>query len=304
MNNLSFWRWPEDATPSFWSVFLTALLVVSAYVGFGQLPLTWALYDEFGSSLGYLSIGQMASTLGKNFFLTLIMLPFILCLVAAAFGIRYIHKLPLGWFFNGEKDFKLDFKRIGFAAVLTILVMGIGLFYELGTGHSLEWNFKGESFWLLLLISLTLIPLQTTCEELLFRSYLFKLLSTSFRPLISILLTGILFGCMHLSNPEIDVLGKEAVLFYIWSGIFMGIMTHLDNRLELAIGYHAMNNIFASILVTNSWQAFQTDALFLDTSPPEIGLDFYLTLFLWQPIILVIFGRSYKWKWSRLWNDN
>lgn len=39
-------------------------------------------------------------------------------------------------------------------------------------------------------------------------------------------------------------------------------MALMDDGLELSMGYHAINNIFAALILTNEWQAFQTDALF------------------------------------------
>ncbi|MCF6287212.1 MAG: hypothetical protein L3K26_18820 [Candidatus Hydrogenedentes bacterium] len=73
-------------------------------------------------------------------------------------------------------------------------------------------------------------------------------------------------------------------------------MTQMDGGIELSIGYHAVNNIFAALILTNDWQAFQTDALFIDRSPPAFGLESWLTLLLIQPLILFIFAKKYKWK--------
>jgi len=113
---------------------------------------------------------------------------------------------------------------------------------------------------------------------------------------VSILITGVLFGLLHGANPEVAKIGYELLIYYIASGVFLGVVTHMDDGLELGMGYHAANNLFAALIVTNDWQAFHTDAIFIDHSPPEFGWDALLTLAVIQPILLLIFARIYKWK--------
>jgi hypothetical protein len=54
-------------------------------------------------------------------------------------------------------------------------------------------------------------------------------------------------------------------------------------------------------MITNNWQAFQTDAIFLDTSIPSFGLDSIVTLAVIQPAMLLLFSKLYTWKnWKKL----
>jgi hypothetical protein len=54
-------------------------------------------------------------------------------------------------------------------------------------------------------------------------------------------------------------------------------------------------------MITNNWQAFQTDAVFIDTSIPSFGLDSIVTLAIIQPALLILFSRIFKWKnWKKL----
>jgi hypothetical protein len=69
----------------------------------------------------------------------------------------------------------------------------------------------------------------------------------------------------------------------------------MDDGLELSMGYHAVNNLFAALILTNSWQAFQTDALFIDPTPPSFGWDNYVTLLIIQPLMLFVFSKKYNW---------
>jgi len=95
-------------------------------------------------------------------------------------------------------------------------------------------------------------------------------------------------------------IGYILIVFYISTGLFLGIMSQMDGGIELSMGYHAINNIFASVILTNKWQAFQTDALFIDNTPPAFGLETWLTIILIQPLLLFLFSKVYRWKdWKK-----
>lgn len=271
---------------------------MSVFIGIGQIPLVLTLLkstlnDTFSGSL---SQNDMAEILGSNLFLSLLLIPFVLGFLALIFSIKYIHKSETLLFFTSRSKF--DWKRVFLSFSSWFLLMSVMTTFAFFTNDTLKWNFNSNTFFVLLLICVFLLPLQTTCEELLFRSYLFKNLTIISQPIARILICGILFGLMHWANPEIEILGKIALLFYVWNGIFLGLLTHFDNGLELSVGYHAANNIFAALVVTNNWQALQTDALFLDTSAPVLGWEIGLTMLLWQPILFFFFKWKYKWSWQ------
>ena len=165
------------------------------------------------------------------------------------------------------------------------------------TGAELKWNFNPNSFIMLVGISFFIIPLQTSFEELFFRGYLIQSFGRRFNtPLFPMLLSGVIFGLMHFSNPEVNVLGTGILGYYILTGIFTSLMAVMDEGLELGIGFHAANNIFGCLIVTNHWQVFQTDALWMDMSEPKIGFDLIITLLIFFPLMLFIFAKKYKWK--------
>jgi membrane protease YdiL (CAAX protease family) len=175
--------------------------------------------------------------------------------------------------------------------------MGAFLALTIYTSDQITWNLKAETFLPLLLISLFLVPLQTTCEEVLFRGYLFQGFGSIFKKgWFAVLITGLLFGLMHGANPEVEKLGYGILVYYIGTGLFLGILTLMDDGIELSMGYHAVNNVFATLIITNEWQAFQTDALFMDHSKPTFGWDSLLTIFLIQPLLLLLFSKLYAWK--------
>src|SRR5690606_9580427 len=98
-------------------------------------------------------------------------------------------------------------------------------------------------------------------------------------------------------------IGFKMMVFYIGTGLFMGIMTLLDDGLELALGFHFANNFIAAILVTSDFSVLQTDAIFKYTGAIDTEALFNETLIsmaITYPLILIVLGKVYKWKWERL----
>jgi membrane protease YdiL (CAAX protease family) len=175
-------------------------------------------------------------------------------------------------------------------------IMGLSLLFAVQFSDTVEWHFNSDAFIPLLLISLLLVPIQTTCEEVLFRGYLLQLFGSSFKSAwLSVLATSILFGLIHAGNPEIDYLGYIALLYYILTGVFLAVLAVMDEGLELSMGFHAANNIFGALIVTNDWQAFQTEALFIDHAQPNFGIEMVLSLVVIQPLLLLLYARIFKW---------
>ena len=82
---------------------------------------------------------------------------------------------------------------------------------------------------------------------------------------------------------------------YLGTGLFLGVITLMDDGMELALGFHAANNLIGALLVTSNWTAFQTNSILKDVSEPTLGFDVILPVVLIYPILLLIFGRKYKW---------
>ena len=114
---------------------------------------------------------------------------------------------------------------------------------------------------------------------------------------IPLLITSLVFGLMHISNPEVDKLGPVVMIYYIGTGLFLGVMTLMDEGMELALGFHAANNLFTALLVTADWTAFQTHSVLKDLSDPQnAGLtDIIIPVFVIFPILLYVFSKKYNW---------
>ena len=124
-----------------------------------------------------------------------------------------------------------------------------------------------------------------------------KIYSGLKRNITPLIITSVVFGLLHIANPEVDKLGPIIMVYYIGTGLFLGIMTLMDEGLELSLGFHAANNLFTALLVTADWTAFQTHSIFKDLSDPETAgfMDIFLPVFVMFPIILFILSKIYKW---------
>jgi hypothetical protein len=72
-------------------------------------------------------------------------------------------------------------------------------------------------------------------------------------------------------------------------------MTLMDEGLELAIGFHAANNLFTALLVTADWTAFQTHSILKYTGEPSVMSNVYIPVLVIYPLIILVFAKIYKW---------
>jgi len=211
------------------------------------------------------------------------------------FAVVKIHKRPIISLITSRK--KIDWNRIfyGFTLWFGITLTTIIIDYSLSPENYIL-NFKALPFLILLIVSFIMMPIQTSFEELLFRGYLIQGLGVVFKnAFVPLFVTSIIFGLLHIFNPEYDKLGPLVMVYYIGTGFLFGITTLMDEGTELSLGMHAANNIVASIFVTTNWTVFQTDALLIDTSEPNISFEMVLPVFIIYPLVLIIFSKKYGW---------
>lgn len=131
-----------------------------------------------------------------------------------------------------------------------LLLVGETIFKWIMEPSDIEFVFPGISYLWPLLVGLILLPLQTSSEELLFRGAIPQTLSTMFRnPVVVVVVSGVLFGAAHLSNPEAQQNPLVALAGYSVAGIGWGWVTYKSGGLELAIGAHTINNFYALFIV-------------------------------------------------------
>lgn len=270
------------------------VLIVLGYI-VGQIPLGIALVLKQFDVEKIEDQRYLLDFLGSNLFLFLVLISFLTAFVILLVSVKFILKRKILTIFTLRE--KLDWKRIFLSFFIWFTVLGILHFILYISTKQYSWNLNPSTFISLLLLSLFLIPIQTTCEELVFRGYFMQIGGQYLKKgYLAIIFSGVLFGLMHGSNPEVEAIGKIALLYYISSGLFLGILTVLDDGIELSMGYHFANNFFACLIVTSNWQVLQTDAIFMSHLPPAMGWDSFLTMFLIQPLLILFFAKIYRWK--------
>ena len=273
--------------------YLTGSLVVILFSFLGQAPMFLFFSAETSSSSNPFNY---FSHLDSNLTLLLFLIPSLIAFFGFLFVIKYIHKQSLKSVTTVRKH--IDVKRIIFGfrfwGILSVLVFGASLIIS---PENYQWNFELHPFLTMFIIASLLIPFQSALEEWIFRGYLMQGFATMTRSrLLSLLLTSIIFGSLHILNPEIDKLGYGLLVYYIGSGLFFGILALMDEGIELAIGIHLANNLITAILVTADWTAFQTASLYKDVSTPSLIVELSLSLLLLYPLSILILARKYRWK--------
>jgi len=235
------------------------------------------------------------TALDANMTLFLTLLSFVIGLVALVFWVKKVHKQPMLSLTNTRK--KVDWGRVlfGFGLIaITTIVLTLIDYYQRPEDYVLQFDLV--PFLILALIAVLMLPLQTSFEEYLFRGYLMQGIGVwSRNRWLPLLLTSVVFGLMHALNPEVEKLGYIIMVFYIGTGLLLGIMTLMDDGMELALGFHAGNNMVAALLVTADWTAFQTPSILKDISEPTAGVDILLPVLVVYPIFLGIMAWRYKW---------
>ncbi|GGG05592.1 abortive infection protein [Dokdonia pacifica] len=192
---------------------------------------------------------------------------------------------------------KIDLKRVFFSCSL-VVIYTVGSFaiayYFSPEDYVLQ--FDPLKFTILFIVSLILFPFQIGLEEWLFRGYLMQQVGIMVRNRwFPLLLTSVLFGIFHSANPEVAEMGPIIMVYYIGTGLLLGIMTLMDDGLELALGFHFGNNFLAATLVTAEYSALQTDAIYKTVASPGTGLEIVIPVLIIYPIFLLILGKKYKW---------
>jgi uncharacterized protein len=285
----------------------TLLLVIVGYVG-GSMP--YAIFATIFASTSNLPIDERNTAVEKmdlvaigmdlNVGLILLVLIFAFTLLALWVGVTKVHGKKFSTIVSTRKP--LDWGRILFAFGVwfgfSTLVEVLAYFAD----PSLYiWQFEPSKFFPLILISLFLLPIQTSTEEFLCRGYLMQGISlfSKYR-WIPLIVTACIFGSLHGSNPEVAQFGTAKMMtYYIGTGLFLGMLALMDDGLELPLGIHAANNVYGSLAVSFSGSVLQTPALFrlkeMNVDLMIIGFFSIATVTWW------IFSKKYGWHdWSKV----
>ena len=258
---------PFRGKNAFWRYFVGVVAPFIAANVIGALPLAAVIITRTleGSPMpqkgGMPDFEAMGINLNVGFVLNII--PFLLGLLTIILLVKPLHNRSFQTVVNGGR--KTRWGRLFMAALVWIVVSAVWMIYSLKSDPgNFRINNTSTSLIVLAILALTLIPFQAAFEEILFRGYLMQGFAVLARNRwIPIVVTSLLFGLMHGLNPEVQQYGFLTMMpQYIFFGLVFAVLTMFDDGIEMAIGAHAANNIFLSVLITHDDMALQTPALY------------------------------------------
>ena len=273
------------------------IFIIFIFTQIGSIPFVVAIFNKVGiEGAANLDPAKMMTILENSnltFFYTL--LTFFVGFIGFLIVIKYLHNQSFVSVTTSRKS--IDYKRVltSFSVISLILFFyTISSFYALPDEYIIQFNLN--DFLILMLIAVIFIPIQTSLEEYVFRGYLMQgfgvLAKNKWVPLF---LTSFLFGMLHYYNPEIMKLGSILLVHYIATGLFLGIITLMDEGMELALGFHAGNNLIIALMVTSDWTVFQTSSIFKYIGEPNaIYMSLFSTVIIY-PLLLFYFSKKYNW---------
>lgn len=239
----------HEGRNAWWRYALGVVIIAFFWLVPGYLPL-FALAgagDEIDPLLAFVAI---------NFSI-------LMMLAGLAVTMKFIHHRPL--LSLVAPDSRIDWRRIGRGAtVWVVMAAAISVIEHLLYPGRYYLSFDPERFAPFLAAVLVLTPAQCATEELVFRGYALQGLGLlTRRPAVIAAASGFVFTLPHLMNPEV---GQHGTLImaanYFVLGLLLASVTLRDGRLELAIGLHAVNNVFLALVANYEGSALMTESIF------------------------------------------
>ncbi len=286
---------------TFWRYLIMIVAIFAATNTIGAIPLLIsisikavsdpALLDTIAANPNDLSV----LGLNPNIYLLEMIFPFIIGLLAFVLLLKPLNEKTLKQVINGTATFRWN--RLFISAAVWALFSAIYLFVSIKLDPSnYSLNNTSKTLIPLIIISVLLIPFQSAWEELIFRGYLMQgftvWLKNRWSPVI---ITSVLFALMHIINPEIKEYGFWNMMpQYLLFGLIFGVITILDDGVEAAIGAHAANNVFLSVMLTTKSSALQTPAIYEQHN--YYPMTELLTVLAMGILILVVLKLLFRWK--------
>ena len=256
------WRWIFGTLfiVTTWQVLGLALTFLLASYFDLDVELLFSTADEDLAAIRALPAWSSAAT---------VLISFLPLFIATLLAYRIFLRKNIKSLFTFRDRYSYKRTWIGFAS-LALISIAFGSFDLILNWDSYTFSFKASAFLPYLLIAFTLLPIQTTAEELFFRGWIQRWLDNGKKKQWSIsILSGAIFSLPHLANPE--VAGNELIfpiISYGATGFMLAWVTYRDKSLELAIGAHFANNLLAALLVSSQDSALPSVSLL---TVPEVA---------------------------------
>lgn len=212
------------------TVFVGAIVTIA--IGAASSPEQAA--DQSGLAVGLTFVQHAALITGAVLFARIVARPW-----PRDFGLRATRLGPgIGWALLAV---------LVFLATSVVLALALGVDEE-STDNVLETLGVGESALLFVIAALVVCVAAPIAEEVFFRGYFFTALRTSMSSVAAALVTGLIFGAIHVPNFLGDSATNELIAGVVALSVFGGALCLLYVRtgsLYPCIGAHAINNCLA-----------------------------------------------------------
>ena len=227
---------------------------------------------------------------------------FVFFLVTSVF-IRDLHKRNFKEVINGTQSVRWKRMFFGMAAWGGIMALTIVADYYNNPDNFIV-NFDLKTLIPLIFLAILIFPVQAGFEEFLFRGYLAQIFGAwTKNRWAAVIFPTILFGLMHSANPEVVRYGFWPMMTqYMCIGFIFGIVSILDDGIELAMGAHIINNIFGLAFLSFEDSVIETSDALLYAKTMEIPsvLSTVIGMTFIGAIFIGILKSKYKWKFSIL----
>jgi hypothetical protein len=231
-----------------WRYVLGAITIAFFWMVLGYVPLLLLLMTEVDH--------RVMEYLAVNFSIFMM-------LAGLAVTVKFIHRRTLLSLVTPEAG--VDWRRVGQSVVAWFVIgAAISAIEHVLYPDRYYLSFDPGQFFVFLALVLVLTPIQTTAEELVFRGYAMQGIGLlTRRPLLVAVASSLAFTIPHLLNPEVHEHGVVIMAAnYFAIGMLLATVTLRDGRLELAIGLHAVNNVFLALVANYEGSALTTESIF------------------------------------------
>ncbi len=249
----------------------TAVILAAWLIGGSLLGLVFLPYTGVDPSV-LVDGGDILGAMPGWGFLFFALITFVPLFLGVLLAYRWVLGVKLRYLFSTVQDFRWWRVSLGFWVWL-VLIGGPVVVSLVLSPDEYRFNYQPETFIPFAVIGLLLLPIQTTAEELFFRGWVLQWAGRRIGNIVLLsVVSGVAFSIPHLLNPEAvgDLLG--AFLGYFSVGFALAWVTVRDRSLEVAIGAHLSNNLFAALVVGYEGGALPADALFV-AGPIEWGTN-------------------------------
>ena len=213
--------------------------------------------------------------------------------------LKYIHRKRFMGLLTGRANLDCSRFLVGMLAALVALLVLFAVDI-----YVFQWDTTfqkpGWEFVVFVLVAAAFVPIQSGYEEAFFRGYILHgLINLSRNRVVLAIVTGIIFALPHLGNPEP---GEHGLVPYlgaiVTSGIFFAVVVLLDGGLELAWGYHFINNFFLGVVANTDVSPIATPSLYIVHAD-----NFELFPHVFTDVVafaLVVLALNVKYSWFRL----